>query len=213
MAKLFITDIRNLPQSAYALILSNCIPIVGVLFWQWRVVDLLLLYWSESAIIGFFNVLKMLFTPEPKGTGISSPLLWLGKLFFMSFFTIHYGLFMAAHASFLLLIANSFEVKEASNLLPLFIPILPGIISLFISHGYSFVTNFLPKREQANKDLGFLLFAPYDRILIMQVTIIIGAIVTMIFGQQIYILLIFIGVKMQTDLSAHLRQKNIQLSP
>ena len=38
--------------SLVALVLVNLVPIAGVLFFDWRVFDLLLLYWAESVVIG-----------------------------------------------------------------------------------------------------------------------------------------------------------------
>ena len=48
-----------LRYSLPALILSNLVPVAGVILFDWNVSAILLLYWAENAIIGFFNVLKM----------------------------------------------------------------------------------------------------------------------------------------------------------
>jgi len=42
-----------------SLILSNLIPLIGVLFFGWDVSTILILYWSENVIIGFYNIFKM----------------------------------------------------------------------------------------------------------------------------------------------------------
>jgi hypothetical protein len=41
------------------LILANLMPIAGVLFLGWEPGTLLFVYWLESAVVGFFNVVKM----------------------------------------------------------------------------------------------------------------------------------------------------------
>ena len=46
--------------SLFALILANAVPILGVLFLGWTVFPLVLVYWLENAVIGGFNVAKML---------------------------------------------------------------------------------------------------------------------------------------------------------
>ncbi len=46
--------------SFVVLTLANLIPIAGVLWLDWAVVDILLLYWTESVIIGVINVLRMI---------------------------------------------------------------------------------------------------------------------------------------------------------
>lgn len=57
------------PNSARFLVAANFFPIVMVLFWGWGMADFLFLYWLESAIIGFFNIFKMILSaPHPLGT-------------------------------------------------------------------------------------------------------------------------------------------------
>jgi hypothetical protein len=46
--------------SAIVLVLANIVPLIGIYLFGWSEAEILLLYWSESAIIGFFNVVKML---------------------------------------------------------------------------------------------------------------------------------------------------------
>lgn len=51
----------SLPQdrSTRALIIANLIPLFGVLFLRWSIITILLTYWSETVIIGFYTALKM----------------------------------------------------------------------------------------------------------------------------------------------------------
>jgi hypothetical protein len=41
----------NMTTSALVLILANIIPLTGVAVFQWRVIDILILYWTESVLI------------------------------------------------------------------------------------------------------------------------------------------------------------------
>ena len=45
--------------SIFILILANSLPLLGILFFSWDVFSLLFLYWLETIVIGFFNVLKI----------------------------------------------------------------------------------------------------------------------------------------------------------
>ena len=47
--------------SSRVLILANLIPLAGVLLFRWDILAILLLYWTESVIIGVINVFKMIF--------------------------------------------------------------------------------------------------------------------------------------------------------
>lgn len=72
------------------LVLVNLLPLHGVLALDWDVTALIVLYWSENLVLGFYTLLKML---------ITSP---IGGLFSSLFFCIHYGGFCAVHGSLIL---------------------------------------------------------------------------------------------------------------
>ena len=48
-------------SSLLVLIAANFIPLFGVALFDWDVLEILLLYWTESVIIGALNVLRMFF--------------------------------------------------------------------------------------------------------------------------------------------------------
>ena len=47
-------------RSAILLLLANLIPLVGVLFFDWSLLTILVLYWLENGIVGFWNVPKII---------------------------------------------------------------------------------------------------------------------------------------------------------
>jgi hypothetical protein len=89
-----------------ALVAANAVPVVGVLFFGWDGFYLVLLYWAENVIIGFYNVLKMACAKAP------SPRKHLDKLFAIPFFIFHYGAFCGVHGVFILAMFK----KETGNL-------------------------------------------------------------------------------------------------
>jgi hypothetical protein len=51
---------RPLPRvSMLALIAANSIPLFGVLFGGWKLDEVMVLFWAESAVIGCYTLLKM----------------------------------------------------------------------------------------------------------------------------------------------------------
>ena len=48
------------------IIAANSIPIIGVIFLKWNPFMILFIYWGESLIIGFFNLLKMFISGHDK---------------------------------------------------------------------------------------------------------------------------------------------------
>src|SRR2546427_2499829 len=59
------------PVSAWILIAANLIPLYAVLFWNWQVFPLLVLFWVENVIVGALNAVKLL-TADP-----GDPALWV----------------------------------------------------------------------------------------------------------------------------------------
>jgi len=47
-------------RSAIALVIANAIPLIGVLFFGWSLLTILVLFWIENGIVGFWNVPRIL---------------------------------------------------------------------------------------------------------------------------------------------------------
>ncbi|MBC8097190.1 MAG: hypothetical protein H7Y43_15390, partial [Akkermansiaceae bacterium] len=162
-------DTWRLP-SVIALVLANLVPVFGVLFLGWEVFPLLFLFWSENVVIGVFNVLKMLVC-QP-GSGMN----WAAKLFFIPFFSFHYGMFTFVHGIF---VVTLFGERSRSGMG------FPGgetfwrvmqenhlgwaVLGLAISHGVSFVTNYLRNGEFQRTNPGALMAQPYGRIMVLHI--------------------------------------------
>ncbi|MFH0884402.1 MAG: DUF6498-containing protein [Candidatus Micrarchaeota archaeon] len=161
-------DLLKYP-SLIVLIIANLIPLYGAYALGWSAAELMLLYWTESAIIGFFNLIKMALAQGlPPGNAPPQALLPF-KVFMIPFFVLHYGGFMFGHLIFII----AFFIKDFS--LDLLLSVLLGSAFLFISHGISFVLNYLGKKEYLKANVTGLMAAPYARIILMHIAIILGA--------------------------------------
>jgi hypothetical protein len=47
------------PVAILTLLVNNLIPLFGVLYLDWELYSIILIYWLENAVIGIFNVPKM----------------------------------------------------------------------------------------------------------------------------------------------------------
>lgn len=201
-----------------ALIAANLVPLVGVLFLGWNVWTILTIYWLENGIVGFYNVLKMAAVPG------------IGKLGIIPFFILHYGMFWLVHGVFVQTIPEltgfgSGPVGQTVICDPL-VPegvgcvaldtasrvgvdqssIVIAAVGLFISHGVSFVFNFIRRGEQLRTTAMELMFAPYGRVVILHVTILFGAFAVALFGARLLPLVILVALKTVVDLGFHLRE-------
>ncbi len=205
---------RRRQLSLLLLVLVNLLPVLGVLFLHWDVGALVILYWSENLVLGFYTLVKML---------VVSPLGGLGSGLF---FCLHYGGFCAVHGLFiiLLLIGGEFDpfAGEPWPFLLVFVQLLLSVVrevlaiappawifafaALFLSHGTSFVVNFLLGGERERMSVRQLMAAPYLRIVILHVAILGGAFAVMTLGQPLLMLLLLVLLKMALDVQLHLRE-------
>ena len=90
-----------------ALIVANAIPLFGAIFFGWNVWMILIVYWLENGVVGFFNVLKILRAEGPADPTSDwrmngKPMAAVGRAGIAGFFVIHYGLFWFVHGIFVL---------------------------------------------------------------------------------------------------------------
>jgi len=184
--------------STLALIASNLVPVFGTLFFGWRLSDIMVLYWAESAVIALYNVAKIAYIGK-----------WMA-IFTGTFFLAHFSAFMAVHFLFIyglfiegLQNSRGGDLKEVADL---FISLWPALAVLFISHGISFVTNFIGNKEYEHKTLQQLTMAPYTRVTLMHVTLIFGGFLVLLLRDPVPVLLLFILIKIILDVRAHLKE-------
>jgi len=216
--KLSKKDLLDIP--VISLIAANAIPVWGVLFLGWDAFYIVLLYWTENLVIGFYNVLKMVFAAVPH------PAAHLGKLFLVPFFIVHYGGFTAVHGFFVLALFHKGQgppvggmdwpcflvfVQMLFNVAKYMYSVIPpqvrlAVLALFISHGVSFVQNYLLKREYATTRPEKLMGGPYGRVVVMHTTILAGGFLTMAIGSPASLLVVLVVLKTILDVSLHNRE-------
>ena len=75
--------------SVWFLVAANLLPLAGVFLWDWDLYFLMVLYWSESAIIGFFGIVSIILQTR------------ILSVFLVPFFCVHFGMFMGIHFIFI----------------------------------------------------------------------------------------------------------------
>ncbi len=320
-------------RSAIVLLVANAIPIVGVVFFGWSLLTILVLYWIENGIVGFWNVPKIAMaqgsllptvlpelpraaalaaTGSPQAAadlqaawarareqqlsaahaaaasaggdppapgdlaargGIAAPgvasalddlaaragapavdpsgtirmaamgtamnrLGQVSRIGLGIFFAFHYGIFWLVHGLFVFALpsfGNAFAAGDGAGVScgpfnPIGVPgsnagPLPGIacesgafgdviwsnvllaaVALFLSHGASFLFNYIGRGEYMVQSPARQMATPYGRVIVLHLTIIFGSMVVAFLGAPIGALLILIGLKTAFDLGLHLRE-------
>ncbi len=189
--------------SSLALIAANLFPLLGIMFLDWEIGEIMLLFWAESAVIGFYNLLRM------------AQLASWAILFYGPFFIGHYGGFMVGHLLFIYAFFGDKLAEGAdisiSDLVTDMLRLAPALLGFFISHGISYFSNFHGRREYIGRNVGAQMRQPYKRIIIMHITIIFGGFLVMLLETTLPALLLLIVLKLSADLRAHLKEHGKQL--
>ena len=210
-----------------ALVGFNLVPLAGVLWWGWNLFSILALYWVENGIVGAYNVLKMLRAEGSNLPGMrmqlnGRPIDSVARGPLASFFLLHYGFFWLGHGLFVLVflpliggMSFGFDFDPDGSLTPFVRPggdgpewslVGLGAIGLAISHGISYWTNYIGRGEYRATSPAQLMLAPYGRLVILHVTIVLGATVSFWLGSPIGSLVVLVALKTLLDLFFHLRE-------
>ncbi len=159
-------------SSIAALIALNALPIYGVIGWGWQSFDLIFLYWLENLIIGVFTVLRLLLRPYRHAVDLVLP------LFFVPFFTMHYGMFCLGHGSFIFSLfgGDRFESRGFADALFNIWPVLQENHLFWAAACLLLLQLFDWLRDVRLHGLGCasvkdLMVAPYRRIVVLHITI------------------------------------------
>ncbi len=201
------STIRNrLSPPLVALLAANATPIVGVLLFGWDVFSVLLLFWIENVTIGAVNVLKML-SAKP-----ADPVTWIGKLFFIPFFCVHYGLFCAVHGMLLVSLFGRAAMPGGLSVPALVryasaAALWGPIGSLVASHLFSFAWNFLWLGENQRAGLSDLMGQPYARVIVLHVTLLAGGFLMLAANSPAVGLIVLVAIKTALDVRAHVKER------
>jgi hypothetical protein len=195
--------------SVITLILSNIVPVLGVIFLDWQAFAILFLFWFENIVIGVSNVFKMALVSSNTIKQAAS------KVSAIAFFIVHYGLFTLVHGIFIFVVFGDFFTETVnSNVFDVFgnfadLQLGWAILALVISHTVSFFVNYVGKGEYKSTSLNQLMGQPYGRVVILHVTIIFGGFLVTLFGSPVFGLILLIALKTFIDIKTHLKQHTI----
>ncbi len=204
-----------LKLKTWLLIAGNSIPLFGVFYLGWDAPTLLFLYWLETAVIGFWMIVRVLRTPNLNidTLEISTPELaskkdkrtgkGKGKYHNKAvalFFTFHAGIFMAVHLMFLnVMLPGAWNQHLGSPIRFVTDYVIPTGIWLPLA-GFFVFHGVIAARNMHNREpLKHTVAEFYSRIIVMQFVVIFGGFIAMMTGGT-GMLIILIGMKTVCDI-------------
>jgi hypothetical protein len=208
-----------------ALVVANLFVALQTLRHEWGYYETLLIYWTEVVILGAYNVLRLMvvgvFGAEPLGSWVAR---WvdLGSRFNrlmytaigVGFFVVKFGTFALVVGLFLVLspalLRPDSAGEGARSVHQAMAAAGPGLLTataaLTLSHGVSFVRNFLLGREYDRLSIGTLVFWPYARMSLVGVVLLAGIAVTRLvpaLGGETAFAVVIVLVKLLADAASH----------
>lgn len=270
-------------RSMAALLIANAIPLVGVLFFGWSLLTILVIYWLENGIVGFWNVPKIVLAqgsivpalpPMPdaaayaatgtieaakqfqadweaareaqaraaearaaSGTALdvgANPaftrlggvgrLPGFGRAGLALFFVFHYGMFWLVHGIFVFalptFLGDNGPLAGCGDPDPfgalqgcsgpfgqlLWSNVAIAGVALFLSHGASFLFNYLGNAEYLTASPTRQMGSVYGRVVVLHLTILFGAFAVASLGAPVAALFLLTGLKTAFDLTLHHRE-------
>ena len=193
--------IERLRASTLALMVANLMPLLGVLALNWDVTPIMIFYWSENLVVGFYNVLKMRLAQgsvERSNTTLNGrPVQQSDRRAMIVFFIFHYGMFTLCHGIFVL-------VMFGAKFQGLFSELGLALLFLTVSHGVSYLRNFIGRNEYQRIAFTSLFWQPYKRVIVMHLTILLGGTWAQAKGSPVFALVVLVTLKTMIDLALHL---------
>lgn len=208
---------RPAATTSVILILSNLVPLAGILFWGWDVFVLLCLYCLETAVIGFWTIARAATMSRDPGSAAGRSI--AGSLALAGFFTVHSGLFMSVHMLFIYsLFAGPWagKIHDARDFIRLIVigkDLWIPLLALFVGQGAIFINDavnrFVFAKAPATADTGEIMGGFYKRIVIMHVAIMAGAFIAEAIGTAaplIVLVLLKIAIEIRFQMKARKSQ-------
>ncbi len=186
-------------SSGALLVVSNLVPLYGVLAWDWPVFYVMALYWAENIVAGVFTLLRM-FAAQP-----------LAAMPMGVFFCFHYGMFCTVHGVFINALFNTGAEGDGDAFALVHIllttpALVTCVLLLALSHGWSFVAHVLGAPPEARAtDLRKIMLRPYGRMVVLHVAILVGGLAVTALDTPVAALIILIVLKIGIDLALHNR--------
>ena len=157
----------------------NAITVLGVVAFGWPAGNVFILFWVENAVIGAWNVVRIL-TARGDGKGEREPTLTINGRrtkgnppTLALFFAVHYGLFCLVHAVFTGFVAYTLGVEATFLFLGL------PIVLIMIRYTVETTSVWFGAGQRDVVSPAKAMLQPYPRIIVLHVAVLIAFAVTL----------------------------------
>ena len=161
--------------AALALIAANCVPLAGLLFFNWNLFGILLLFWIDTLVIGLYEIQRLTLAIRLGGAGPGrEPIEWHKRQEWqkrqVSGFAFAYYFFALIHGFFIILMFGSFESFANVLLQPEYVL---AVLALVASRGYDLYADWRQPKILARMTLENS--TAFVRVVVLQLALLAGA--------------------------------------
>ena len=168
-------------KSAQVALIINLVPLIGVLFWQWSILEIVLSYVIECGVMVFYSAIMMSMLGKEYYLMERT---WLFKLWFIPVYVIFFGIFLAGFGGMM------YTTLPTRHVTP---DVLYAIIgSMLLGHGLMFIAKFKRNRKFY---FDYFIQEPTFRLFYIFFIVMVGTWVLGLFKSHLGFLLVLIGMK------------------
>ncbi|MFC7234157.1 DUF6498-containing protein [Halosegnis marinus] len=211
----------RLVAGAASLLVANTVPLVGLAVWGWSAFDVLVLYWLESAVIGLLTLPRILLARGVGESVVASVLFGVSayqgpgaggpgeRIGLTLGFVVMYGFLWLAHGVFLF-VFPTMSFGDAAWFpgvsVATFALLVPAAGAMVLSHGVSFVVNYLAGGEFRRRSPMQATFTPLTRAVVLHYAVLVGGIAMVVYDTPLWSVVLLVVGKTVLDLVAHLAE-------
>ncbi len=187
--------------AAVLLVFANIVPVINLLVRGEPIGSILVVYWIQMMIIGFWNIIKLIVI------GRWSALLYV-PIFILMYLSIVniFGLIAGG------LLDDQMQGTAWHENFSLWNYLVPALM-FFATHGLSFVTNFLGRREYEKTPWDTQMGQPILRAIPMWIAALVGGVIGGFFNTAAIAVLCVLPVKLGLDLLGHFAEHGMLKIP
>lgn len=184
-------------RDTWLLIGGNILPLLGVLFLGWDASTLVILYWLETAILGFWLLVRLALSPKALLPGVArlagDPRQELGGIGLALFVLAHAGIFMGVHLFILQGVMpgewSRHLASPAAFVIEFIVPsgLWIPLLGLFLMRGVMTAAELRSGSHPGHVVVGF-----YARVVLLQAVILLSGMLALLIGSVIILILLVV---------------------
>jgi hypothetical protein len=195
--------------SAWLTVAGNLVPLAGVLFYGWQLLAVMVAFWLDGVAIGVYTAARILLA-RLDGKAASGRSSAVTRIYVAANFVLQYGFVSCVHGLLVIGLFGLVGEKLAGRTVPELDVYLLAVLrqpetltaaaAMLLTRGIDFVTGYLRPRAYELADIGKEQSAPYRRVYLLHVVVVLGGGIALALHAPVAALVMLVALKSAGDL-------------